>query len=59
MVQAVPSQLKPSLLGSFDQPRPPLFDGHTPQGTVTFHEGFKADGQQEGAGDAASRRSCC
>ena len=28
------------------------FDGHTPQGTVAFHEGFKADGQQEGAGDA-------
>jgi putative acetyltransferase len=27
-------------------------DGHTPQGTVTFHEGFKADGQQEGTGDA-------
>ena len=27
------------------------FDGHTPQGTVTFHEGFKADGQQECAGD--------
>jgi len=24
------------------------FDGHTPQGTVTFHEGFRADGQQEG-----------
>jgi putative acetyltransferase len=22
------------------------FDGHTPQGTVTFHEGFKADGQR-------------
>jgi len=22
------------------------FEGHTPQGTVTFHEGFKADGQQ-------------
>ena len=21
------------------------FDGHTPQGTVTFHKGFKADGQ--------------
>lgn len=21
------------------------FDGHTPQGTVTFHEGFKADGR--------------
>lgn len=20
------------------------FDGHTPQGAVTFHEGFKADG---------------
>jgi putative acetyltransferase len=31
------------------------FDGHTPQGTVTFHEGFKADGQQEGAGDASQR----
>jgi putative acetyltransferase len=27
------------------------FDGHTPQGTVTFHEGFKADNQQEGAGE--------
>ena len=26
------------------------FDGHTPQGAVTFHEGFKADGQEEGAG---------
>ena len=26
------------------------FDGHTPQGTVAFHEAFKADGQQEGAG---------
>jgi putative acetyltransferase len=23
------------------------FDGHIPQGTVAFHEGFKADGQQE------------
>jgi Predicted acetyltransferase len=23
------------------------FDGHTPQGTVTFHEGFNADGQRE------------
>ena len=22
------------------------FNGHTPQGTVTFHEGFRADGQQ-------------
>ncbi len=28
------------------------FDGHTPQGTVAFHEGFKADGQQENAEDA-------
>ena len=28
------------------------FDGRIPQGTVTFHESFKADGQQEGAGDA-------
>ena len=28
------------------------FDGHSPQGTVTYHEGFKADGQQESAGDA-------
>ena len=31
------------------------FDGPCPQGTVTFHEGFKADGQQEGAGDALQR----
>ncbi len=28
------------------------FDGRYPQGSVAFHEGFKADGQQEGAGDA-------
>jgi len=28
------------------------FDGHIPQGTVTFHEAFKADVRQEGAGDA-------
>jgi putative acetyltransferase len=28
------------------------FDGHVPQGEVTFHEGFKADGQQGGGGDA-------
>ena len=28
------------------------FDEHIPQGTVTFHEGFKADGQPKGAGDA-------
>jgi putative acetyltransferase len=27
------------------------FDGHTPQGNVAFHEGFKADGQQEDAGN--------
>jgi putative acetyltransferase len=27
-------------------------DGHIPQGIVEFHVGFKADGQQEGAGDA-------
>ncbi len=27
------------------------FDGHTPQGTVTFHEGFMADGKQEGGCD--------
>lgn len=26
------------------------FDGHYPQGSVMFHEAFKADGQQEGAG---------
>src|SRR5512139_2303675 len=31
------------------------FDGHTPQGTVAFHDGFKADGQQEGAGGALQR----
>ena len=24
------------------------FDGHTPQGSVAFHEGFKADGQRRG-----------
>ena len=30
-------------------------DGHTPQGTVTFHEGFKADGQQGAQGDAVDR----
>lgn len=26
------------------------FDGQRPQGTVTFHEGFKADGQQDAIG---------
>jgi len=31
------------------------FDGHTPQGTVAFHEGFKADGQQEGTGAALQK----
>jgi putative acetyltransferase len=31
------------------------FDGHTPQGTVAFHEGFKADGQEESTGDALQR----
>ena len=31
------------------------FDGNTPRGTVTFHEGFRADGQQELAGDALLR----
>jgi len=31
------------------------FNGHTPQGTVTFHEGFKADGQPGGAGEALQR----
>lgn len=31
------------------------FDGYTPQGTVAFHEGFKADGQQERPGDALQR----
>lgn len=28
------------------------FDGNIPQGAVTFHEGFKADGQQERTRDA-------
>ena len=28
------------------------FDGHTPQGAVTFHEGFRTDGQPGGTGDA-------
>jgi putative acetyltransferase len=28
------------------------FDGHTPRGRVAFHEGFRADGGREGAGDA-------
>lgn len=28
------------------------FDGTVPRGTVTFHEGFKADGRPAAAGDA-------
>lgn len=28
------------------------FDGHMPRGSVTFHEAFKAHGQNEGAGEA-------
>ena len=31
------------------------FGGPTPQGAVTFHEGFKADGRPMGAGDALQR----
>jgi putative acetyltransferase len=31
------------------------FDGHAPQGTVTFHEAFAANGQQEAEGDAVNR----
>ena len=31
------------------------FDGHAPQGTVAFHEAFKAGGQQEASGDALQR----
>jgi putative acetyltransferase len=31
------------------------FDGNAPRGNVTFHEGFKADGQKERAGDALQR----
>jgi len=32
------------------------FDGRFPQGKVTFHEGFKADGRQAGGGDGAAPR---
>ena len=32
------------------------FDGRFPQGNVTFHEGFKANGQHAHAGDAAAPR---
>lgn len=31
------------------------FDGRFPQGNVAFHEGFKANGRQAHAGDAATR----
>ncbi len=31
------------------------FDGHVPQGVVVFHEGFKADGQQEGGNSDTPR----
>lgn len=31
------------------------FDAHAPQGSVAFHDAFKADGQQAGAGDASQR----
>ncbi len=31
------------------------FDGRYPQGTVAFHEGFKADGQQPGTSGATER----
>jgi putative acetyltransferase len=31
------------------------FDGHAPQGTVAFHDAFKADRQPEGGGDASQR----
>jgi putative acetyltransferase len=31
------------------------FDGHTPRGTVVFHEGFNAHGQQRDAGDTLRR----
>jgi len=31
------------------------FDGHTPQGTVVFHEGFKAVDEPEGVGGAIPR----
>jgi len=31
------------------------FGAHTPEGTVAFHDGFKADGQQGAEGDAVNR----
>ena len=35
------------------------WDAHAPQGTVTFHEGFKADGPHEGAGDTSGPGDEC
>lgn len=34
------------------------FDGQIPHGTVAFHEAFKADGQQGGAGNGTAGRDC-
>ena len=31
------------------------FDGHTPQGSVAFHDAFRAGGPPEGSGDASQR----
>jgi putative acetyltransferase len=31
------------------------FDGHIPQGTIAFHEGFRADGRHRSEGDASQR----
>ena len=31
------------------------FDGHTPEGTIAFHDGFRADGQQGAEGDVEDR----
>jgi putative acetyltransferase len=33
------------------------FDAQLPQGTVEFHEGFRADGEREGAGDSLPART--
>ena len=35
----------------------PFDERHIPQGTVEFHEGFKADGRQTAAGDAPPARA--
>jgi putative acetyltransferase len=50
-----------NLLGLVHEGVPPefffalAFGGHAPQGTVAFHEGFKADGPQERACEALQR----